>query len=297
MKLRDRTFSLLIDIVVVLSGLILLLLMGYIPNETFQVLLEAVGTSLIAAGFVSFLFRNFYSEQHDGELKVISDNRMTLDQEYRRLKFSAREVDIVGIALSGGLKELATDSDQKMLRRVLFDGARVRLMFLHPMADYVGQRAVEDGVSINELRDVLKQSILWSIAIYDRLDKLYKGAVESGTLRRKKTGCIEIRLINMCPHFTMYRADEVMLMGIYTSAMRGLDSAVINVPKEQNELISQLNRHFDKLWERSILDTGEDHNFLVRYYDPNKPTLNEELIQNILNVDWKTALKKLSEAS
>lgn len=291
MKLRDRLGLSLINIVVVLSGLILLLVMGYFVNPTLRTLLEAVGTSLIAAGFISYLIRRFYSEQQREAIEVIAERRVTRENEDRRIKYSAKEVDIVGIALSRGLKELATDSDQRMLKRILFENARVRLMFLNPLAIYAEQRAVEDGVPVAELRKILKQSMVYCVAIHERLQKLYQSAVDSKTLQRSKTGSLEIRVIDMCPHFTIYRTDELLLWGIYTSAFRGLDSAVLRVPREQDILFGQLSTHFSKLWDKS-LSGPSGSNCLVRYYDPHVPTLNQEILKKVLGSNWKSYCSK-----
>jgi len=287
MKSIYEKFNLaLIDVVVILSGLALLLLMGYFNNATVQTLLEAIGTSLIAAGLVTYLTRRVYSQEQHDTVKVMAENRIVLDDEYKRRKESAHQLDIVAIALSGALRELAGDYGQKMLRRILFDRAKVRLIFLNPLAGYVKQRAIEDMVSHAELQEMLKQSVIHCIAIYKRLKEFYQSAVESGKFIRDMTGSLEIRMTEMCPHFTIYRTDDVILWGLYTAGIRGLDSAVLQVPKEQNILFGQLVNHFDKLWDKNLSGSSGE-SFLVRYYAPNVPTLNEELLEKVLGSAWK----------
>jgi len=168
-------------------------------------------------------------------------------------------------------------------------------MFLSPSATYVRQRAVEDGVSVVELQERLKQSVRYCVVIYKRFAKLYHSAAESGRLQRTKTGSLEIRMIDICPHFTVYRTDSHLLWGLYTSSSRGVDSVVLAVPEEQEVLFGQLVRHFDKLWDKSLLITGSDHNYLVRYYDLSVPILNEELVQQVLGTGWKSELHKAEQ--
>jgi len=149
-----RKDSPLIDLVIMLIGLILLLVVVVISilnAPTFslipaiQSLLEAAGTSLIAAGLVSFLLRQFYAERQRNEIQVVATKRLTAEGKYTQKKYDAREkVDILGIALVGGLKEIANDLEQKLLKHVLQESVQVRLMFLSPLAPYVQNRAKEE---------------------------------------------------------------------------------------------------------------------------------------------------------
>lgn len=124
MNLRARLSLPLINIIVILSGLALLLAIGYFVNPTLKSLFQAVGTSLIAAGFVGFFVLRFYSEQQREQLEVVAESRLTRESEDRRIKYSAKQVDIVGIAMPRALRELATDPNQTMLKRILFGGGR-----------------------------------------------------------------------------------------------------------------------------------------------------------------------------
>lgn len=160
-------------------------------------------------------------------------------------------------------------------------------MFLNPLAAHVKQRAVEDGVEVAELETILKQSMVYCVKICKKLEKLYQSAVDSEIFDRSKTGSLEIKAIDMCPHCTIYRTDDVLLWGIYTSASRGLDCAVLRVPREQNILFGQLSNHFDKLWDKSLSGVSGT-NWVVRYYEPDVPRLNQEIVKNVLGPDWKS---------
>ena len=179
-----RKDSPLIDLVIMLIGLILLLVVVVISilnAPTFslipaiQSLLEAAGTSLIAAGLVSFLLRQFYAERQRNEIQVVATKRLTAEGKYTQKKYDAREkVDILGIALVGGLKEIANDLEQKLLKHVLQESVQVRLMFLSPLAPYVQNRAKEEGRSFEDLEKDLKQSVIHCSSIFARLDRLYR---------------------------------------------------------------------------------------------------------------------------
>lgn len=214
------------------------------------------------------------------------DNRKILDSEYENRKYLARRVDILSIALSVCLDELAADSNNKMLHRVLFNSAEVRLIFLDPNSLYMPQRAIEDTVGEEELREILRRSVKNCVFIYERLQSLYEKAKLDNKLRKGKVGRFEIRLMDLCPHMTIYRTDDVALMGIYSFAGHGMDSPVLEVKREHRVLFDDLSKHFDKIWNHKLSYIGIE-NYLIRYYEPSKPMLNEKLFEKVLGPDWQ----------
>lgn len=280
-----KKFSLtILDVLLIVIGITLILLTGYLNFSPVNTLLEAIGTSLIAAGLVAYLTRRFYTDDRRDVIELLAPNRMVLDDEYKRDKYTANDIDILGIALSGCLKELANDRTEKMLKQILFARAHVRLLFLNPFDGYVHQRALEDSIPVDELQNILKQSVIYCVKIFGRLDKLYKNTLRKNLLERDKIGSFQIRITDLCPHLTIYHTDDTILWGLYTFASRGLDSPALRVPKTQSAVFGQLITHFDKLWDRS------SENYLIRYYDPNVPTYNETLFEQILGTDWKKYL-------
>ncbi len=279
----------MIDIIVTLVGIAVLLLAGYTRSTLAVSLLQALGTSLVAAGIITFLMRKVHARDdvEKDKVEIAGFSRLDLENEYIRRKYSAHQVDILSVALGGVLEELATDSRERMLKRTLFDGARVRLILLSPMADYVKQRAAEDAVSAAEVQAALKQSVAHCAAIYDRLGKLFRDADRNRSFEREKMGAIEIRLTDLCPHFTTYRTDGEIIWGLYTSAQRGTFSPALRVTRQQSYLYEQLQNHFDRLWDKTLVGKANDDNYLVRFYGPAQPLINERLFSRILGPDWK----------
>ena len=58
-------------------------------------------------------------ERLRGFVRILTDNRTTLETAYLERKYSAQNVDILSIALMNVLDELATDSDHRMLKEGL----------------------------------------------------------------------------------------------------------------------------------------------------------------------------------
>src|SRR5687768_10855353 len=181
-------------------------------------------------------------------VKIAATDRTALDSVYRERKNSAEMVDIVSMALSNALDELVNDSDHKLLKRVLFNDAHVRLMFVAPTSEYVRQRALEDGDSFNQLQALLRRSVRRSVEIYERLRTLAEQAERDGLLRSVNIGSFEIRVTEFCPHLTIFRTDNSLLLGIYTAAAKGLDSAVLQIERSHDPIFQQLCGHFNNLW-------------------------------------------------
>ena len=290
MKSNESVATYLIDIIVFLFGFIFLLLMGYFSNTTIKELFEALGTSLIAASIVSLLIRRIYFNHPKKEIEYITSNRKSIEQRYIKLKYNAHELDVVSIALVNLLIEFSSESDTRLINRILFGKANVRLMFLSPTSSFIQQRAIEDGLSESELKEIIKNSIINCIKIFAQLKKFHGIASSKGTLRPENSGNFEIKLIDMCPYFTIFRADDEIYVGIYTSALKGPDSSVLRVGKKQYSLYDQFRKHFDKLWDTTITNF-ETGNFIIRYHGPHSPILNIELVNDILGEPWENYLQ------
>lgn len=215
-------------------------------------------------------------------VRIVANDRKTLDREYRERKYFAHTVDIVSMALSNALNELATDSEHKLLKRVLFNNAHVRLMFVAPTSEYLRQRALEDGDSFDQLQAFLRRSVRRSIEIYQRLKTLHEEADTEGRLQSVAVGSLEIRVTEFCPHFTIYRTDDSLLFGIYTAAAKGLDSAVLQIQKSHDAIFQQVSGHFNSLWALHWPKAAAEENYLVKCHSLMPPSLNEAFIRKLL---------------
>ena len=69
---------------------------------------------------------------------------------------------MLGIRLSGFLRETANDNNLALIQNVLNKNTQLRIVFVHPEANYISQRAIEDNVGRNGepyIRDQLKESV------------------------------------------------------------------------------------------------------------------------------------------
>ncbi len=285
MKEVSKSYPWLLDALVFLAGVVLVLIMGYLGAGVASKGLEAIGTGLVGAGLVSFLIKRLGRETGQEAIEVVAEQRLTIENECTRRTLSAKKVDVLGVALAGVLNDFVTD--ERLLRRILFENVHARLMFVNPLSAYVEWRAMEDGVKTEDLMALLKQSVIRGLKIHKRLESLGQNAVLSEAYDRTKVGSFEIRLIDTCPYCSIHHADDYLLWGLYMSYTRGVSSAGLRVPREQEILFGQLSAHFDRLWSMN------SNNYLLRIAPVTAPfpRLNDELVEKVLGADWESLLE------
>jgi len=264
----------LIDLFLLILGLTFVLASGYFTKVIIVNLFQALGTGLIAASMVSFLISLLHSEKIGEDIKIEDYDRINIENKYNRLREKARVLDIAGIALGGALNHFIRE--ERLLDKIFLERADVRLIFLNPLSNYVEQRAKEDGEPISKLKEKLKASVKNSEEIYKILKKLYDKYDIIKKADRERIGSFEIRAMDVCPYFTFFKKDDLILWGLYTCDKPGTESAVLRVEKENAILSKQLDRHFEKLWN------NHQDNWLVLFHRNDEPYLNEQLIKKLL---------------
>ena len=294
MKL-DKSKILLINTVVGLVGLILVLISITTENNPkMRVLLEAVGTGLIASGGVNFLDKLFTQETSENDMskliKILDTQRSKIDSSIHEKKYSATKVDIVGINLNNCLKEIVDDPRQRMIKHIFSGKAeRLRLLLVNPNAPFIKQRALEDNMSEVELKRRQQDSIKICISFYKKLREKRQDAIKKDEFNG--TSYVEIRLIDFCPHITIERIDDESYWGLYTSDTIGINSPMFKACKNENDaLFEQLKKHFIGLRTKS-LNNLEDNILLRMTIDElffNKPLaqssldFNEDQLKDLL---------------
>lgn len=279
-----RKNALLINTIVALIGIIFVLLSVLTNNSMVKEFSVAIGIGLFAAGGVNILNTLFVQEEKEEATisKMIAGERKSAQEWDFERKYHAEKVDIIGISLLDCLLEIVNDPGQKMIDRVLFNRTRLRLVFVHPNAQYLTQRAIEDKVTEDSLRTRQRQSVKLSVAFYKLLNEAYKKAKRHDKLNSKRLGSIEIKLIEFCPYMTVNRADDEILWGLYTSDTAGINSPMFQVTEKNNILFRCLKNHIYALLERNLTPGGDY--YLVRMIN-GAPVLNKKLVLEILEAE------------
>lgn len=277
-NLEDSIHS-MTDVIVLLLGIILLLAKIIVPT-LIEDLFQALGTALFAAGLVSMLLQRFKTKKDHNTVRILTANRQTLSDKYKKRKYNAQKVEILSIALSEALEELVSDQKDILLRKVLLEGVHVKLMFLSPKSLYVKQRALEDSAPEKELSDNLVNSVKKVRVLSSKFNDLFENLKDQ--IDPTKIGSFEIRVIDHCPHFTTYRTNDKILWGLYTSQNRGTHSAVISVEKANETLFKQLNGHFESIWNSIVFDLEKGDNYLFKYHFQLGSKYNDNLERELL---------------
>jgi hypothetical protein len=265
-----------IDLIVFLLGILSVLSSVIIKNSIIQNLLAALGTGLIAASVVSFLFRLLYTAKTDNDMVKIEDpKRIKIEKTYNRLREESTSHDVASIALSGALSDFI--ERESLLNQILSERKAIRLIFLSLNASYLKQRAKEDGVLVEELQGRLKASLEKSHKIYNNLKKLHEGLHHSHP--KDRIGSFDIRVMDECPYFTVFRVDDIILWGIFLCFKPGTESPVLRVEKKNKELFDDLKQHFQTLWDNNR------ENWIVQYDRGASPKFNDRLYNDLMKTE------------
>ncbi|MVU84078.1 hypothetical protein GPX89_43475 [Nocardia sp. ET3-3] len=272
-----------LDILILLIGIVVVLLSDVFDNlRIVSRLLEQLGTGLVTAAIVSVILRIIAGRTRDKtSVQVVTGTRQEIERQYRVMKRDASEISILAIALTGALEDILANDADKFLERVLFERLQVRFIFLSPGSAYARIRAAEEGMEESAFKISLETSVERSALIYQQLKARYDEVRAAGLLARDKSGRFEIRVIDACPHCTIFHADSTIYWGLYTSRGRGYSDAVLKVPSDTRELYSQLVGHFESLWNSHSDWQKSNSGPLVKFDGWETPRLNERLITRL----------------
>lgn len=283
MTLKNSNIAPLIHIITFLLGLILVLVGVQIEAIWLKTLLEAIGIGFIAGGVVNFIDYIFTPQAKPVKVELVTHQRGKTPQELHRRKYHAEKVDILAVGLQSCLREILDHPE--MLERVFRHQVRLRLIFCHPQSDYLIQRAKEDNVSLEDLKNNVSTTVELAVRFYVQIISYYTRNREG--INHHAMGNVRINLINnMCPYITIDRSDNEILWGLYSSETTGVQSPLFRTTaKQDGVLFNQLKQHFSSLL---ALDAGTDEAgktyssvWLVNMA-MGAPTLNYELAAEIL---------------
>jgi len=279
-KKLDRKHILIINVVVAIVGGSILILGFSIHESVWRVLIEATGTSLIATGFVNFLDKLLVEAQESVDIEIVSMRRARPNRSIYGLKYSAQKVDILGVSLADVLKEFTRDSKREMVDCVLKQSTRLRLLLVHPDSKFLVQRASEDHITWEELHERQLKSVEMIVKFYKILLDEYQREERAGSLRTRNVGSVEIDLIDVCPYISLFRTDNEIYWGLYTSHKTGEETPLFFSKKMDKEgMFENLKDHFYGLLPK---DNNENSSLLRMIIKDQPPNLNRHLVNQLL---------------
>jgi hypothetical protein len=282
-----------INLFIIALGIIFIL-WGYMGTSGAGAgILEAIGTGLIATGGVNLLDRVFTEAPKRTGVSLVSLMRTTMDPKIHERKDHSLKIDTLGVSITAALAEIYNDSQQMVIKNILYKpNTRVRMMFLHPEAEFMKQRYLEDEFrTLGQLVDCQKKSLEYCVLIYAAIKKRYDNErrIEPGF---EPLGSLVIKLIEVCPYVSMERYDDDLYWGIYTSDSPGKKAPVfLTTEADNSELIRKFKDHFEHLLfygyeaiSKKATGSSKDMNILVRV-GQDGPWLNDDLVRRLYNDD------------
>jgi hypothetical protein len=223
-------------------------------------------------------------------VEMVSANKPSLDPRIHDRKLQAKKIDMLGVTLYNFLGEIAYDSSRAMVKRVMYENVRLRIIFVHPKADYLKQRSIEDKNGPMELLlERQKTSVTSCLHFYKQL-KTYYETIEK--FQDTQRGWVEIKFTNFCPYLTIERYDFDIYWGFYSADTAGFRNPTFLATFEENfHLYNKLKKHFSALLEKGFDDDPKDL-YLVRM-GVGEPWLNRNLAEEILG---KEEVSKIIDA-
>ncbi|MFT3893409.1 MAG: hypothetical protein QM730_17410 [Anaerolineales bacterium] len=169
-----------------------------------------------------------------------------------------------------------------MVKRILCEGARCQIVFVHPNSKFLVERSEEDKADIKNVRELQIESIKYVVMFYRNLQAFY----QKENLDTNKFGNVKIRLTYKNPYITIERFGNEMNWGLYTAYEEGKNCAMFTVVDKQDDkhsqVFDQLKHHFYEL-----LDHGEPlltltNGILDLNHDALKSILTAEELDKLL---------------
>jgi hypothetical protein len=276
----DRRSILLINAGLAVVGGATVILSIILSQSTARILIESIGVGLIATGLVNFFDKLLIETQKDTDVDIIAMQRAKTNQTVYRLKYQSEKVDILGVSIADVLKEFTQGSRHEMIGRILRHSTRLRLLLVHPDANFLIQRAREDHVSWDELHTRQLKSVEMIVAFYKLLLEAYQRDSHSDSLSTGNVGSVEIRLINACPYMSIYRVDNTIYWGLYTTYKTGEDSPLFFSKKLDKEGMFEILK--DHVYGLLPKEETDNLYLLKMIIKDQPPILNRTLVDRLL---------------
>lgn len=185
-------------------------------------------------------------------IHLVTPRRRELPKEFHNRKYTTDKFDLLAVAVKDCLKEMATDPENKMVKRILRDGARCQIIFVHPNSAFLRQRAKEDKADEKDVIKLQRDSIKYVVMFHKKLQAF----IEQENPDPSGFGNVQIRLIDTNPYVTIERFGDEINWGLYTASDEGKNCAMFTVTDKQDDnqskVFDQLKHHF-----YALLDHGE----------------------------------------
>ena len=202
-------------------------------------------SSRIETPITSIIPQYFFGQQNNQPLieQVMSlPERKFLTGNYVDWARTAKEIEIITLSMSYILDGYG---DQELIGWINA-GKTIKILVLNPNASVTKLRGREEGID-------LKRKILLQVQRLKKLckesKKFIKNQEESSNAWNGFTGSLEVRIYDGIPYFGYFKADNIMVIGLYYSHLTGVESEALRIQESETGIFKKMIDHFNSLWE------------------------------------------------
>lgn len=220
-------------------------------------------------------------------VEIISKSKLDFNPKIHETKHTAKKIDMLGVSLYNFLGEIVRDSEQKMMKRLVDEDVRLRILFVNPMSDYLKQRSIEDdSKQLVALINRQQESIKNCLRFYKQLSTYYQVLDKTPDIPR---GRVQIKLTDYCPYVSIERYDFDIFWSFYSSDTDGVHNPQFLATFEENyHVFDKLKKHFSQLMNERYYD--ESQNLFLVTMGVGGPCLNRTLAERLLDKETVASL-------
>jgi hypothetical protein len=201
--------------------------------------------SRIETPTTSIIPQYFFGQQDNQPLieQVMSlPERKFLTGNYVDWTRAAEKIEIITLSMSCILESYG---DQELIEWIN-GGKTIKILVLNPNASVTKLRGREEGID-------LKRKILLQVQRLEKLCKESKEFIEnpkkSSNARDGFKGSLEVRIYDGIPYFGYFKADNIMVIGLYYSHLTGVEAEALRIQESETGIFKKMIDHFNSLWE------------------------------------------------
>src|SRR3972149_1897347 len=235
-----RKWHILIAVIILLVGIILLSVAERQIDPDAPVIwiaLRDLGLALLVSAAPYALFKWIVSESPTTTIRYLGTKREAGPRLDTLIMGAHNRIDVIGLSLNDLFSGSVTP---RVLVDKLHQGCQIRLFALDPTSTILDLRAADEGISPMDLRK----------RIFDEVDgkwrELNRLLEESSTDSSPIPGRLDLLLYASLPYFTVFRADETVILGLYNRNAACNTSAAFDI-SANTDLVRQFEEDLDYL--------------------------------------------------
>ena len=164
---------------------------------------------------------------------LVLKERNFLTRLYFQKSQDAKQIDIITLSM-----RYFFESCEKSLEKWIIEGKNIRILTLAPSACTTVIRGYQEKRDYKYLKTKIESECFRCKAFFERF---YKN-------NNHFEGSFEVKMHFEIPYYAYFRADNVLIFGLYYKQHTGVDSEALFIT-DKNKLFKNMTGHFDQMWD------------------------------------------------